>query len=45
MAEDACKRTLILRHQVLLGDTEGMDHISDALAKVLEHLEKARKVR
>jgi dTDP-4-amino-4,6-dideoxygalactose transaminase len=45
MAEDACKRTLILRHQVLLGDTEGMDHISDALGKVLENLEKVRKVR
>lgn len=38
VAEDACRRTLILRHQVLLGDPEDMDDISNALGKVLNHI-------
>ncbi len=33
-AEEACNRTLILRHQVLLGSREDMDDILEALAKV-----------
>ncbi len=33
-AEEACTRTLILRHQVLLGGRRDMDDIIEALAKV-----------
>lgn len=45
MAEEACRRTLILRHQVLLGDPEDMDDISNALGKVLEHIEVVKRNR
>jgi len=45
MAEDACRRTLILRHQVLLGNPEDMDDISDALGKVLEYIEVVKRNR
>lgn len=37
VAEAACRCTLILRHQVLLGDSADMAQIAEALAKVRSH--------
>jgi hypothetical protein len=37
VAQEACRRTLILRHQVLLGDPADMEQIAEALAKVRAH--------
>jgi dTDP-4-amino-4,6-dideoxygalactose transaminase len=37
-AEDACKRTILLRHQVLLGEREDMDHIIEALWKIHDNI-------
>lgn len=37
VAEEACRCTLILRHQVLLGDPADMEQIAEALAKVRAH--------
>ncbi|MEW6666750.1 MAG: DegT/DnrJ/EryC1/StrS family aminotransferase [Thermodesulfobacteriota bacterium] len=39
-AEDACGRTLLLRHQVLLAEREDMDDISEALWKVRKNLDQ-----
>jgi dTDP-4-amino-4,6-dideoxygalactose transaminase len=39
-AEEACRRTLILRHQVLLAQREDMDHILEALSKVQRHVQE-----
>lgn len=39
-AEEACGRTLILRHQVLLAEPEDMDDISEALWKVRNNLDQ-----
>lgn len=38
VAEEACKSTIILRHQVLLGDTKDMDDIIEALWKVHKNI-------
>ena len=35
--EEACGRTLILRHQVLLDEPGGMDDIIEALWKIYKH--------
>jgi hypothetical protein len=37
VVEEACRRTLILRHQVLLGERADMDDIVEALNKVQTH--------
>ena len=37
VAEEACCCTLILRHQVLLGDSADMEQIAEALAKLRAH--------
>ncbi len=39
-AEEACRRTLILRHQVLLAERDDMDHILEALSKVQRHVQE-----
>lgn len=39
-AEEACARTLILRHQVLLAERADMDQIVEALQKIQRHLEE-----
>lgn len=39
-AEKACKNTLILRHQVLLGDQKSMDDIITALDKVQKNIDQ-----
>ena len=44
-AEEACRRTIILRHQVLLGDAGDMDDISVALAKVRENIDVVNRKR
>ena len=41
-AEQACNRTLILRHQVLLGQSADMDDIIDALWKVYKNIDELR---
>jgi hypothetical protein len=38
--EQACKCTLILRHQVLLGQSEDMDDIIEALWKVMKNIDE-----
>lgn len=40
--EEACGRTLILRHQVLLGEERDMDDIIEALWKVSKNIDKLR---
>ena len=40
--EEACNRTLILRHQVLLGDAGDMDDIIEALWKVYKNIDELR---
>jgi len=41
-AEQACSRTLILRHQVLLGQSADMDDIIEALWKVYKNIDELR---
>ena len=41
-AEQACNRTLILRHQVLLGQSADMDDIIDALWKIYKNINELR---
>ena len=38
--EEACKCTLILRHQTLLGEPEDMDDIVEAVQKVQKHIDE-----
>jgi dTDP-4-amino-4,6-dideoxygalactose transaminase len=38
--EEACDRTLILRHQVLLGEASDMDDIIEALWKISKHIKE-----
>jgi hypothetical protein len=40
--EEACNRTLILRHQVLLGQSADMDDIIEALWKVYKNIDELR---
>jgi hypothetical protein len=40
--EEACNRTLILRHQVLLGEPGDMDDIIEALWKVYKNIDELR---
>jgi hypothetical protein len=40
--EQACNRTLILRHQVLLGQSADMDDIIEALWKIYKNIEELR---
>ncbi|MCK4790692.1 MAG: DegT/DnrJ/EryC1/StrS family aminotransferase [Desulfobacteraceae bacterium] len=40
--EEACECTLILRHQVLLGEPEDMDHIVEAVWKVQKNIDELR---
>jgi dTDP-4-amino-4,6-dideoxygalactose transaminase len=42
VTEEACKRTLILRHQVLLGEAADMDDIIEALWKVYNNIDELR---
>ena len=39
-AEEACRCTLLLRHQVLLGDQKDMDDIVTALWKIYKNIEE-----
>lgn len=39
-AEAVCRSTLILRHQVLLADRQGMDHIIEALNKIQKNIDQ-----
>jgi L-glutamine:2-deoxy-scyllo-inosose/3-amino-2,3-dideoxy-scyllo-inosose aminotransferase len=41
-AEQACECTLILRHQVLLGEAQDMQDIVEAVAKVQENIDELR---
>jgi dTDP-4-amino-4,6-dideoxygalactose transaminase len=43
--EEACSRTLILRHQVLLGDATDMDDIIEALWKIYNNIDELRQRR
>lgn len=38
VAEDACTRTIMLRHQVLLAEPRDIDQVSEALWKVTRHI-------
>ncbi|MEJ2730919.1 MAG: DegT/DnrJ/EryC1/StrS family aminotransferase [Deltaproteobacteria bacterium] len=40
--EEACNRTLILRHQILLGEARDMDDIIEALWKVYKNIDELR---
>jgi dTDP-4-amino-4,6-dideoxygalactose transaminase len=40
--EEACNRTLILRHQILLGEGRDMDDIIEALWKVYKNIDELR---
>ena len=42
VTEDACKRTLILRHQVLLGEAADMDDIIETLWKIYKNIDELR---
>jgi dTDP-4-amino-4,6-dideoxygalactose transaminase len=41
-AEAACRRTILLRHQVLLGREKDMEDIVEAVHKVQEHIDEMR---
>lgn len=40
VAEEACRRTLILRHPVLLAEREGMDDVATAFGRVQAHADE-----
>jgi predicted carbohydrate-binding protein with CBM5 and CBM33 domain len=40
VTEEACGCTILLRHQVLLGEERDMDHIIEALWKVHKNMDK-----
>ncbi len=42
VAERACRESLILRHEVLLGERGDMDDIADAMLKLHSHLDELR---
>ena len=42
VTEEACNRTLILRHQILLGEARDMDDIIEALWKVYKNIDELR---
>jgi dTDP-4-amino-4,6-dideoxygalactose transaminase len=42
VTEEACKRTLILRHQILLGEAGDVDDIIEALWKVYNNIDELR---
>ena len=41
-AEAACQRTILLRHQVLLGSEKDMEDIVEAVRKVQKHIDEVR---
>ena len=41
-AESACRTTILLRHQVLLGSEKDMEDIVEAVHKVQEHIDEVR---
>ena len=41
-AEEACRRTILLRHQVLLGSEKDMEDIVEAVHKVQKYIDEAQ---
>jgi hypothetical protein len=45
VAEEACTRTILLRHQALLGGDKDMDDIIQAFWKILDNLDELDELK